>query len=644
MLSLLLLLPCFLQAQQESVTTQQLRQQLNRSLADSTRARLEGLLAWELRFSKPAEAIELADSEILLAKQLNDPLRLADGYRVKALTLVIAEKIPDGMADYDTALVYARKAGSLYYQASCYSLMAGMYGDHGDYDKAIELYAAGLTLAQQTNDPHLIATLSNNLAESYQSDGRETTLVQQYFSMALENSMKSGHWADAAMNAGNLAREYLNIGDTSAADAALTQAVELMNRDRSDVYRYGTTLHVLASVYLDLGKNGVAEMYALASLRIMDSLQRPDNALRPLTVLTSIYIAEKNLPQAERTATRLLNDGLAQHAKLYIRDGYKALSDIARLKKNDAEALRYYELYKAWNDSVFRADRERSISDMETRAALAQKELAVKYETEKKEAENANLKARNENLQSEKLLAIAACLVFVLLGVLLWLANRKKQKINAELEAEKKIVERQAQEKSMLVHEIHHRVKNNLTMLKSLLYLQSRASSQHEVKEILSECQARIQSMALVHQNLYGETDAGTLDFTAFLQSLFAELSNSFQSSEGDVSFSVTGHCPPMNISHSIALGLVMNELVTNSLKYAFAAQEDGEIRVDMHSTDQQLRIRYSDNGPGLPKPFDLAEGGFGFRLLDLLSRQLNAQLTYARENEESVFVLVLPL
>jgi two-component sensor histidine kinase len=177
-----------------------------------------------------------------------------------------------------------------------------------------------------------------------------------------------------------------------------------------------------------------------------------------------------------------------------------------------------------------------------------------------------------------------------------------------------------------------------------MLYLQSRAQEQQQVKQILDECQARIQSMAIVHQNLYGEQNAGTLDFSHFLQSLFAELSNSFQPNDNEIVFEVTGSCPPLNISQSIALGLVMNELVTNSLKYAFAENEEGLIRVDLQVTGDRLQIRYSDNGAGLKKPFDLSAGGFGFRLIDILTRQLNAGITYRRENGESAFLLVLQL
>lgn len=639
-----LLFPFFLCAQQTNARAAQLREQLQHANSDSARARLDGLLAWEIKFENPDEAVALADQEIALATAEKNFLLMADGYRVKALTLVIVGKIVEGMTNYDSALVYARKAGSSYYQSSCYSLIAGMYGDHGDYDKAIEFYSKGLDIAQQASDPKMIAVLSNNLAESYQSDGRETELAQKYFALALEKNKSLKNWPAAGMNAANLAKEYLSSGQLEKAQTELQESIDLMNRDKTDAYQFGTTSHVLASIYFDLENMNEAEKYALVSIRIMDSLKRPANVLRPLTVLSNVYVSTKNIPQAEHYSNRLLQDALKQNAKLYIRDAYHYLSDIAQLKKNDAEALHYYELYKSWNDSVFEIGKEQSISNVQTRSLLAQKELEIKYESEKKDRENETLMERNDNLQKEKVGALMACMIFLFLGALLLLANRKKQKANAELETEKKIVEQQALEKGMLVHEIHHRVKNNLTMLKSLLYLQAKSSGQEDVKRILEECQARIQSMALVHQNLYEEHNNGKLDFVPFLESMFAELSISFRPQENDVAFEVNGTCSELNIAQAIPLGLIMNELVTNSLKYAFADETEGVIVVDIQEKEKKLMIQYADNGPGLKNEFNLQKGGFGFKLLHILSSQLNAAITYEKEESGAVFRIVLPV
>ena len=609
----------------------ELQHQLQAAHSDSARARLSGLLAWELRFSDSARARQLAKQEIRLAAAQRNNLLLADGFRINALILVIERKVPDGLEQYDSAIFYARRAKSLYYESSCYSLIAGMYGDHGDYEKAIEHYARGLELAMRSKDPVQISTLSNNLAESYQSEGREPALTEKYFMMALDNSMEAGDYPRASMNSANLAQEYLNNGQKQHCITELKRAVDLLNRNPENAYQFATTSHVLASVYFDLGLTQEAEQYALRSIHIMDSLERPDNALRPLTVLTQVYLKTGDLNKAELFGQRLLHDGQQRNAQRYIRDGYKALSDIARLRNDYPAALRYFELYKAWNDSVFRIAREQSISNLEIKATLAQKELAVKYQTEEKDRENENLKGRNGLLQTEKFITLLACLVFLALGILLYISNRKKQKINAELQVEKKLVQQQVQEKGMLVHEIHHRVKNNLTMLKSLLYLQSRSLAQPEARAILEESQSRIQSMAIVHEHLYEENEEGQLDFRIFLENLLSELTQGFRPGGAIIHYEIQGECRELNIAQAIPLGLIMNELVTNSLKYAFLQKPDGLIRVMIQETDGVLRIRYADSGPGLQKELDLTAGGFGYKVIHILIKQLGATLSYRK-------------
>lgn len=620
-----------------------LKEQLSFELQDSTRARLSGELAWELKFSEPEEAIRLADEEIAIARQLNNYNLLANGFRVKALTLVIDERIVEGMPYYDSAIVYARKANNLIMESSCYSLMAGMYGDHGDFDRAIELYTQGYKLAVQSTDPKMIAKLSNNLAEVYQSTNRSTEQVQKYFVIALENFLKIRDFENAAMSSANLAMEYVLNNQVEKANTELSRAIDLMNKGASNSYYYATTSHIIASAFLKLGRVNEAEGYALSSLAIMDSLQRPDNALRPLLVLTEIYVASDDMARAKKYAETLLKSAEQQDAKLYIRDANKALYEIAKKENKFELALSYFESYKSWNDSIFKVDREKSIEKVEIESALARQKLEVEYETEKNKNEKAHLAEQNEVLETRQMIVFVACFVFIVLIVLLYLSNRKKKKINQYLEEEKRVVQQKATENAMLVHEIHHRVKNNLTMLKGLLYLQGKSASEAETKRVLDECQARILSMSLVHQSLYEDNESGGIDFRTFLEGMFNELSASFLSKEKDIVFEVTGSRTSFGLVKGIPVALIINELVTNSLKYAFIDSDTGKILVEIDQEDAKTTIRYMDSGPGLKNGYRTNNGGFGFKLMDILTRQLKATMNYEKSGKFSIYVLEIP-
>ncbi|MBK7959366.1 MAG: hypothetical protein IPK03_15500 [Bacteroidetes bacterium] len=548
--------------------------------SDTLRARLTGELAWELKFVETERAIELANREIQIGKAYQHQLILAEGYRVKGLALVIQEKIIPGMACYDSSVLYAQKAKNTSYEISCYNLIGGMYNDHGDFDKSIEFYRKGLTLAQKTNDPKLIAILSNNLAETYQSSNRSTELVQRYLMLALDNSKQSKNWLAAGMNAANLALEFAKLGQMRKAEIVLKESIDLMNLNSAKSYQYGTTCHVLSSVFYELGDMNACIHYAQISIQIMDSLKQPDNALRPMTNLAHAFVRLKDISNAQLYATRLLSDAKKRNAKLYIRDGYKTLAEIAELKGDTKLALEHYKRYKTYNDSIFEINRERNITNMEAMAALSKNEQEIKFKTMQQSLENVNLKNQNSGLQKQRMLILILCLVFAALIVMLYKSNRAVSRVNIDLEKAKARVERQVVEKGIMVKEIHHRVKNNLTMLKGLLYLQAKSSNHSETKITLEECQLRIENMALVHQKLYEESDLAQLNLKDFLETMFRQLEILYLGANRNVEFKLSGDSVLLNVSTAIPLGLMMNELITNSFKYAFQQVDTGIISI----------------------------------------------------------------
>ncbi len=628
-------------AQKENAVCKQLREKIYTAKSDTTLARLYGLLAWELKFSNTTKAIELAGNEIAIASKHQDYLLLADAHRIKALAFVILEHTEEGMAQYDSSIMYAKRAGSLYYQASCYSLMGGMYGDHGDYHKAIEYYSKGLEIAQKSGNAMLIATLSNNLAESYQSDSRETDLSQKYFTMALENSMKSENWAVACMNSSNLANEYIRNGLNEKAKTELIRAIDLLNRDKKSDYQFATNSHVLASIFYSMGDMTKAEQYALPSLRILDSLQRPDNAMRPLTVLTDIYIKTKNLQKAELYANRMLKEALVRNAKLYIRDGYKALSDIARLKNNYREALRNFELYKSWNDSVFKISREQSISNIETQARMAQTELKIKFETEKKEKEIQVQNAKLSELHAQQknlIIGVILILVIAFFSFLIYRSSKlKKDKINLETTVSKrtKQIQESLAERELLIKEIHHRVKNNLQIISGLLEMKGSRTKDENIREAITESQNQVLSIAFIHQNLYQHDDLEEVEFASFLQELITHMKNVFAKPDKHIEVSFDVPKLSLDIDTAVPLGLIINELLTNSYKYAFVNEIEGKITIELKEiSDGDYLFVYTDTGVGLPTVFDIGKtNSLGLRLVYQLSRQLAGEIKYTFVN-----------
>lgn len=201
-------------------------------------------------------------------------------------------------------------------------------------------------------------------------------------------------------------------------------------------------------------------------------------------------------------------------------------------------------------------------------------------------------------------------------------------------------------EKDLLLSEIHHRVKNNLQIIDSLLGMQSDMLDNSTAISILKESQNRVKSMALIHQVLYQSLDFSRTDFSSFIQSLIDNLTVSYALDTSRIVINIdTDQEVLLPIDVSIPLGLILNELCTNAMKYAFTEYRCGHIDISLKRQNQgQLLVCISDDGVGIPDDFDIENTQtLGLQLVQLLSEQISAELTIHRKNPTR-FSLIVPL
>jgi len=181
--------------------------------------------------------------------------------------------------------------------------------------------------------------------------------------------------------------------------------------------------------------------------------------------------------------------------------------------------------------------------------------------------------------------------------------------------------------KEVLLQEVHHRVKNNLQIISSLLNLQ--AESLPDIAQgALEESQRRIRSMALVHEQLYGGADPGELDFADYVRSLTSDLMNAYRGELERVQLRLELEPVLLGVSQAISCGLILNELVTNALKYAFPGSRTGEILVTLRCQGGEVELRVADDGVGFPPGFDCTQShSLGLRIIALLTNQLSGTL-----------------
>lgn len=189
-------------------------------------------------------------------------------------------------------------------------------------------------------------------------------------------------------------------------------------------------------------------------------------------------------------------------------------------------------------------------------------------------------------------------------------------------------------EKEILLEEVHHRVKNNLQVVSSMLGLQARSLPDADTRTALRESQHRIQSMALLHECLYQSDDLAHIDFADYLEKLTDQLFSSYGPTDR-VRLCTTFAPLQLSMDAAVPCGLIVNELLSNTLKYGFPGDRRGEVRVTLAEVEgKTVRLTVADNGIGLPQDFDwTASRTLGLRLVRTLAQQLHAVVELNREN-----------
>jgi PAS domain S-box-containing protein len=186
-------------------------------------------------------------------------------------------------------------------------------------------------------------------------------------------------------------------------------------------------------------------------------------------------------------------------------------------------------------------------------------------------------------------------------------------------------LEKTLEEKDTLMKEIYHRVKNNLMVISSLLSLQSRYIKDKETQDIFKQTQNRAESMALIHEKLYQSTDLKKIDFGDYIKKLSNALYKTYVMDDSQIKLNVDVEDIMLDIDTSIPLGLIFNELVTNSLKHAFPQDKIGEINIKFYSKDDKYILEVKDNGIGFSDDMDYKNtDSLGLRLVTNLTEQID--------------------
>ena len=261
-------------------------------------------------------------------------------------------------------------------------------------------------------------------------------------------------------------------------------------------------------------------------------------------------------------------------------------------------------------------------------------EMEKKYETALKERQIESLALENEQNQllldkqsSEKKLYILAIITLLILIGFGARQVSQKSKFNRILTSKNETISNALSEREVLLKEIHHRVKNNLQIISSLLNLQSRFIKDKTAVDAVQEGRNRVKSMALIHQKLYQQDNIQGIYMPEYIDNLTSSLLSSYKASNDKIHIKKEVDTINLDIDTAIPLGLILNELLTNSLKYAFVDRKEGTLQIKLTEIDKKLILEVSDDGVGMKNDEEGNKNSFGLTLIESLAEKLDASV-----------------
>lgn len=541
-------------------------------------------------------------------------------------------RIHANLLELDSATTYFNKAVNGYKainnkkgQATTYFKIAWVHKRRGNIEQALKLDLEALKLMEVIQDNTGIAGAYSRISEDLNKQGRHNEALE-YALKTIEISKKN------KLNT-ELVYAYTSAGDTHMYLGSYQKAYNYFNDALLLAYQQNVSTYDLinfrnnkANALKRMGKHQEAKIEYETALAKAKEIEY-ENAKYVITAnLGEINLLLGNYNDALKYQLLTVNMQESNGDVSNLTENYEHVSTIYEKLGNYPKALEYQKKARVMRDSTAAIESDKVMSN-----------LLTKYETEKKEETIKVQKAKISQQQKTQILyiTIAALLTFSLIGMFSSMRNiRKKRKklqvLNLELETKNK-------QNELLLKEIHHRVKNNLELVKSLISLQSAQLEDTATKDAMIASQNRVQSMGIIHQKLYQGENLGSIEMKDYFINLSEGILDTFNS-EDQIKIECAMEQLELDVDTAVPIGLIVNELLTNALKYAFPENQKGNIQISLlKDKPDTLTLKVVDNGIGKTQGIAPKGTGFGSQLIKLLTKQLNGEMKEESHNGTSV-------
>ena len=558
---------------------------------------------------------------------------------------------------YDSALYYyheAEKIGNSYRPYGrwfIYDGIAELFLASEDYEKAEEYYlkAYNLTKAGGVRMDHgLIINRLGNLYSKLNNAEKFAEILREF--QQFNENKKRDFQKDALHSL-----LFINWGNKTLKEkVTLLESAKKLHIKNGYISAAALANYQIASIYEenDQPEEGLKYLYENRNFFIEQSAvsERYPN----LKYIYELEVKTGKTADALLTANQLLGliAKLTDHSNKELAFELEKKYETAKKEKeiellnsqnqlSAIELLREADIRQALERENFLMDA--TITQQNELTVLTEREKDLQFRELEKEKQ-LSVSLVNENTLKEKLLAddknrkkllLSGMGLLIIAGLVILYQYRRQLSKN-------KIINKQRDGLVMLNQEMHHRVKNNLQIISSLLDLQSATTDDEKTAEKFREGSQRVQSMAFVHQNLYQGEDPGTIDIQQYIKMLTDNLMQSYNTMENKITLNTDVEAIRLHSDTVIPIGLIINELVSNSLKYAFKNKPNGEINVVLKKSDKDILLQVKDNGIGIPDSKSVTSGpSFGYKIIQAFAQKLKALVTINSSNGTDVQIRI---
>jgi len=349
-----------------------------------------------------------------------------------------------------------------------------------------------------------------------------------------------------------------------------------------------------------------------------------------------LFYKLNKLKLSEKHLLNSLSYSLEANEKLVEQDNYKLISEIYSAQNDYKKSLRYFTKYDSIRQVLFSDKVTEDIKKLDIRIQKEQSEEEIKILEEQNKLREINL----NNQKKIKFFFLSLLLGALALLGLSFVLIKQRTKATNELRSKNTTISKALKTNKMLMKEIHHRVKNNLQVVSSLLFLQSRYMKDSSAKGAIETGRARVQAMSILHQKLYQKDDLQSVNIKSYFDDLSSNLFNTYKLINQNIRFKSDIEDIELDVDTVIPLGLITNELISNALKHAFKEDEIGEIKLSIKLEENNIILTVMDDGVGLPfDEFPDQTDSLGIDLIKSFSEKLEAEITIDNSQGASVTI-----